>query len=89
MRSNGVSINFKTHFSFVFSQNRRLHSRLASSGVTTPAVVSKIMGSDEQSSRNLTPVTNTRRVLKNPLTAPGGTVEVDRHRATKPSMSSN
>ena len=24
MRSNGVSINFKTHFSFVFSQNRRL-----------------------------------------------------------------
>jgi len=30
-----------------------------------------------------------RRALKNPLTAPGGTVEVDRHRATKPSMSSN
>jgi hypothetical protein len=37
----------------------------------------------------LTPVTNTRRVLKNPLTAPGDTVEVDRRRATKPSMSRN
>jgi len=37
----------------------------------------------------LSRITNTRRVLKNPLTAPGGTVEVDRHRATNPSMSSN
>jgi len=37
----------------------------------------------------LSRVTNSRRVLKNPLTAPGGTVEVDRHRAANPSMSSN
>jgi hypothetical protein len=28
-------------------------------------------------------VTNSRHVLKNPLTAPGRTVEVDQHRATK------
>ena len=66
MRSNGVSINFKTHFSFVFSQNRRLHSRLASSGVTTPAVVSKIMAVTNNHHGILTPSHKYPTRLKKP-----------------------
>src|SRR5215468_7315786 len=41
---------------------------------------------DDQS-ENLTRLTSIRRVLKNPLNAPGYTFEVGRHRVTTPSMS--